>query len=299
MTFNHWLILAVLGAAFGASFAFNEVLLVQYGPLTVSAVRVALGAVGCWLWLRASGCASHIPLRAMPGIALLGIFQYAAPFAFLPVAQQHITSSAAGVANAMTPLAVVVVSQFWPGGERITAAKIAGVSLGILGIAALTVTTSDGVGSDPRFVIVAVMAPVCYGIALNLTRHVLCDDPLVLTTWAMTLGALAILPFALGLDGLPPLPTATSFSAFAVLGFGLTTVTFVALYMILPKVGATNLSLVTFIAPISATAIGYFALSEEIGLQQLLGAALILAGLAVIDGRLPRLVWRRVRRRTA
>jgi drug/metabolite transporter (DMT)-like permease len=67
------------------------------------------------------------------------------------------------------------------------------------------------------------------------------------------------------------------------------------MYSLLPAVGATNLSLVTFVAPISATAIGIAAFGEAVGLGHVLGMSFILAGLAAIDGRLWRTMHRHLR----
>ena len=53
------------------------------------------------------------------------------------------------------------------------------------------------------------------------------------------------------------------------MGVGLTSATFIVMYSILPAVGATNLSLVTFVAPISATLIGALAFGEVIGARHL------------------------------
>ena len=63
------------------------------------------------------------------------------------------------------------------------------------------------------------------------------------------------------------------------------------MYTILPRVGATNLSLVTFVAPVSATLIGWSALGEVIGPGHLAGMAMILSALVLIDGR----IWRAIR----
>ncbi len=60
------------------------------------------------------------------------------------------------------------------------------------------------------------------------------------------------------------------------------------MFTILPRVGATKLSLVTFIAPVSALVIGALILQEPTGAAQFGGIALILAGLVTIDGRLIR-----------
>jgi drug/metabolite transporter (DMT)-like permease len=65
------------------------------------------------------------------------------------------------------------------------------------------------------------------------------------------------------------------------------------MYSILPAVGATNLSLVTFVAPLSATLIGVFVFGDVLGAQHLGGMALILAGLLAIDGRVIHALARR------
>lgn len=290
MTAKYWIFLIALGAAFGASFALNEILLASYGPLTVSMLRVAIGAIGCWIWVFVSGRPVFSVPGQVAGLFVFGVFQYAAPFALLPLAQGHITSSVAGIANAMTPVAVVIVSQFWAGGERATGNKIVGIAFGFAGILALTAGSSDAGGSDPRFIILAVAAPVSYGIALNFVRRFRSIDPVVVTTWAMTGGALAIAPAALTLEGIPAVPDATSFAALSVLGLVLTSAAFLAMYSILPRVGATNLSLVTFVAPVSAMLIGAFVFGEHISAAHIGGMSLILTGLLAIDGRITRVV---------
>lgn len=290
MTLAHWSILIALGAVFGASFGVNEILLSRYGPLTVSAGRVALGAIGCWLWVIATRRRVHLADATLSGVLVFGVFQYAAPFALLPIAQQQITSSAAGIANAMTPVAVVLISQLWPGGERANLTKIAGVGFGVLGMTVLVTQGNDAGSSELPYLIVAALAPVCYGIALNLVRKFRRMDPVVLTACAMTGGALAITPIALASEGVPQVPGWQLASAFAVIGFGLTSAAFLIMYSILPKVGATNLSLVTLVAPVSATVIGSVGFGETIGANHLVGMGLILTGLMTIDGR----IWRAI-----
>ncbi len=59
-------------------------------------------------------------------------------------------------------------------------------------------------------------------------------------------------------------------------------------FRILGRAGATNISLVTFLVPVSAILLGWLFLDEVLGLPQLLGMAVIGLGLAMIDGRLLR-----------
>ena len=95
----------------------------------------------------------------------------------------------------------------------------------------------------------------------------------------------------LALNGLPVGYPATSWAAIAALALLSSALAYVIYFRILATAGATNISLVTFLVPVSAILLGWAFLDERLGAAQLLGMALIGGGLALIDGRL--LAWRR------
>lgn len=216
---------------------------------------------------------------------MFGAFQFAAPFSFLPLAQEHIASSTAGVANALTPAAVLLITHIWTGGARATLQKSLSALIGILGVSFLVAEKAASPGGGGAFVLLAVLAPISYGIALNIVRSFRVIDPIVFTTWGMTIGAIVMLPLAYVFDGMPEIPSAQTALAFATLGLILTSAAFLVMYSILPTVGALNLSLVTFVAPVFALMIGVFAFNEVLSVSQILGSSLILLALLVIDGR--------------
>jgi drug/metabolite transporter (DMT)-like permease len=74
----------------------------------------------------------------------------------------------------------------------------------------------------------------------------------------------------------------------AILGLALlcTAFAYVLYFAILKRAGATNLVLVTFLAPVSAILLGIALLGEHLALQHVLGLLAIAFGLALIDGRL-------------
>ena len=71
-----------------------------------------------------------------------------------------------------------------------------------------------------------------------------------------------------------------------------TSFSFLLVYWLLPKVGATNLSLNTFITPISAIILGVIILHESFLPVHVIGNIVIFLGLVYIDGRLVK-GWRR------
>src|SRR4029077_7084733 len=81
-------------------------------------------------------------------------------------------------------------------------------------------------------------------------------------------------------------PSAISLAGIAALGLLSTAIAYLLYFKLLARVGATNLLLVTFLLPIVALILGAAFLGEHVPAIDLMGLALILAGLAAIDGRI-------------
>ena len=282
-----WIIIVILGIGWGTTFFFNEVLLRELGPVTVSFARVTTAALFCGLWAALAG---HRPwqLTGQRGqIAFFGVVMFALPFAIYPIGQQFVASGVAGIVNALTPVMVVVVSHFWPGGERATVLKSLGVGAGLLGMVLLTLPALADESSSRLFgTLFLVLAPVCYAIAMNYVRRLHGLELTVMLTWAFGFAAVFLAPVVALLEGVPGALSPDTWGAIAIIGIVLTGLSFIAAFGILPRAGATKTSTVTFIAPISALLIGYFVLNEDLGPLHLAGMAAIFLGLLLIDGRL-------------
>ena len=111
MTFRYRAIIAMLGIGWGASFFFNEILLRELGPFSMSLGRISFGAFGCWIWLVLRREDMRVSWAHARLLAVFGLFQYTLPLKIYPCAQQFFTSSSAGIVNAMTPITVVLISQ--------------------------------------------------------------------------------------------------------------------------------------------------------------------------------------------
>src|SRR5690349_16872605 len=113
---RYWALIVFLGAMWGCSFLFNAILIRELGPIWVSAGRVTVGALGCWVFFIATGRKLPRDPKVYGQLLVLGILNYAIPFALFPLAEQDLASGIVGVINGMTPMTTVIVSQFWPGG---------------------------------------------------------------------------------------------------------------------------------------------------------------------------------------
>ncbi|HBN16223.1 MAG: EamA family transporter [Gammaproteobacteria bacterium] len=291
MTLREWFWIVFLGAVWGGSFIFNALLIRELSPLWVTAFRVGIGALGCWLFLMAMRKSVPRDPVLWLKLGLLGVLNYAIPFALFPLAQAQLASGVAAIINALTPIMTVIVSHFWLNGERMTWSKTVGVVAGFSGVAILASPALLADGNSRVWAIGAcLLATLCYALALNIVRSFRHVEPTALTSMALTGSAVAAIPVALAADGLPVMVMPSSWAAALAIGLISTAFTFQIMYRLLPLVGATNFSTTTLIAPISAIILGTLFLGETILPSHLLGMAVIFLGLTFIDGRLPRLL---------
>ena len=287
MAARDWFWIIALGAIWGFSFVFNAVLIREVGPLWVSALRVGIGALGCWVVLATLRKPVPRDPRLWLQLGALGLLSYAIPFALFPLSQAHLASGVAAIVNAMTPIVTVIVSHFWIGGEKATRNKSLGIAFGFAGALVLALPAIAQGGESQLWAIGAcLLATVCYALALNITRSFASVEPTVLAAISLTGAAVAAVPAALLAEGIPVITRAETWGAALAIGLVSTTAAYQVMYRILPRVGATNFSVVTFIAPISAIVFGVGLLGEVILPSHLMGMALIFIGLLMLDGRL-------------
>jgi len=295
MAARDWFWVILLGAIWGCSFLFNAVLIREIDPLWVSALRVGIGMLGCWAVFFAMRKSLPRGVLVYAQMLLLGIIGYTIPFALFPLSQMHLASGVAAIINALTPITTVIVSHFWPGGERATMLKSAGVVAGFGGAALLALPALQSGGTSQLWAIGAcLLATLCYAVSLNYTRRFVRMDPTTIATLALTGATLAGIPLAFAAHGAPVITRPETVGAALGIGLVATTFGFMIMYRLLPRIGATNFTTVTFIAPVSAIILGVTLLGERLLPSHFLGMAAIFLGLLLIDGRIVRR-WRGAR----
>lgn len=296
MKASDWLLILLLGTIWGSSFIFNAVLIRELGPLWVSAGRVSIGAAASWIFFAALRKPVPRDPRLYLQLGLLGVFAYAIPFALFPLSQQALASGVAAIVNAMTPIMTVIIGHFWLGGEKATLNKLIGVVAGVVGVTVLSLPAIQASGDSQLWAIgLCLLATLFYAVTLQITRRFSGIDPTTIVAIALTGASVAAVPTALILEGVPVVTSADTWLAWFGLGLLPTFVAFQVMYRILPRVGATNFSTTTLIAPISAIIMGALLLDEGVLPSHIAGMAFIFIGLLMIDGRLPR--WLGTRRR--
>lgn len=218
---------------------------------------------------------------------LLGFIGYALPFTAIAWGQMQITGGLASIINAMNPITILVVTHFWPGGEKATPVKLVGVLVGFSGVAILTAPKIQADAIDEVVAYLAVFsATIPYAIGFNLVRRLKDHPPVVTATGSLTGAAIVTLFLAYFIAGIPSNFSQPVILSFLDIGLISTSVAFAIMYYLILKIGIVNFSTVTFMVPISAILLGTTILGEEIESIQLIGMGVIFMALLFIDGRL-------------
>ncbi len=290
-------LLLLLAAIWGASFMFIEIALDDLAPTTLMTARLAIAAVilTCVMIARYG---RHTTVRELRNIGWagfgLGVVNSALPFTLIAWGQEHIDSGVAAIANASTPIFVAVLAIRYRASERATGGRMAGIVLGLVGIAVLTGAQPEASWWAAAGTLAVVAASLAYGIGALLAQGRMArTGPLALST-AATIGAtLALAPF--GLAQLPGhWPSWGTVGAVSALGVAGTAVGMLLYFKIIDEYGSFRAGLVTYLLPVTALVYAAVLLDEPVTAWMLLGLVLILAGVAMGSG-----VVRAIRREPA
>ena len=280
-------VLLALGCIWGSSFLFIKVIVDETGPVEVATGRLAIGAVAILSFV----AFRRLPVRWTPEVlakvAVLALLANIAPFALIAWGQEHIESGTASVLNSTMPIFTSVFAAAFLAEDRFTPGRVAGLILGFLGVLVLTgkdvvdVTDSSVLG---QFAVIA--AAACYGVGSVVSRTLLrSTDPISLSALQVTAGAVLGLPLLFVVSGTPDYSlSAEAWLSLLALGAGGTGLAYVAYLWLIDVTGSVRASLVTYIIPIVGLFLGWAVLDEGIGLNTLLGSALIISGVAIVMG---------------
>jgi drug/metabolite transporter (DMT)-like permease len=285
--------IAALAALWGASYMFIKVADRAFEPATMILFRLVIAAALVFAVLASQrGLVPAIAdMRRLGWQGFgLGVVNGAIPFTLIAWGEKHIDSGVAAIANATVPIFVVLLAVRFQPSERVTGLRLGGFLLGLVGVGVLAGIHPRGGWWGAAGTLAVVVASLAYAIgSIWAQRLVSRTSPLSLATATMIGGAIFLLPF-----GLVQLPSHVpgwketgSVVALAVLGTALAQI---ILYRVLHSDGAARVSLVTYLLPVTALFYGVTLLGEPLTVEELVGMALILGGVAFGSGavRLPR-----------
>jgi drug/metabolite transporter (DMT)-like permease len=182
-----------LSLIWGSSFILIEKGLQVFPPVQVGCIRLVYAFL--ILLPHAIRNIGKIPGNKWFIIFLTGSVGNLIPAILFAVAVKHLESSLAGILNALVPLFTFLVAVFFFK-FKINLLQIAGLILGFIGSLGLSLVNSEGgIGSMNIYVLLIVLATVCYAVSLNLIKEYLSGiSSIVITSLAiLSVGPLAII----------------------------------------------------------------------------------------------------------
>ena len=287
MRARDWLLLVILSVLWGGTFFFVGVAVKEIPPLTLVLARLAIAGAVLAPLVYLIGHRLPTDLAAWRDFAIMAVVNNILPFSLIFYGQTQIESGLASVLNATTPLMGLLVLRF-VAGEAMSANKLAGVLVGLAGVAVLIGPDLGAASANSVLGMLACLGgALSYGFSSLWGRRMSAFHPLVTSAAQLLCSTAIMLPIAAVVDRfwlLAP-PSWPAITATLALALASTALAYVIFFRIMASAGPANVMLVTLLIPISAIGLGSAFLGEALSLRQIAGALVIASGLILIDGR--------------
>jgi drug/metabolite transporter (DMT)-like permease len=280
--------LLALAAIWGASFLFMRIIAPVIGTIPTAFFRVSIAAVGLLVILGLMRISWDFKGK-LKTVMLLGMINSGIPATLYSVAAQVLPAGYSAIFNATTPLMGVLIGGLFFH-EKLTAAKLGGVFLGLLGVGILT--RAGPVAFDMDLLMGAVaclLATTCYGFAGFLARRWLDQagglDSRLSALGSMLGATLLLLPlFGYSVISQPPASWGGWSVWLSLLGLGLvcTALAYIIYFRLLSSVGPVKSMTTTFLIPPFGVLWGAMLLDEPLSMAHIYGGVLIAAALWLV-----------------
>jgi len=286
-----WLVFILLGFFWGSSYLFIKIG-VDHGlePFTLIMFRLLIGF--CLLATVVAIAREPLPRepRMYGHLLVMGAINIAIPFSLITFAENipSIDSSLASVINSAVPLFVIVIAAVFLAGEVITVNRLVGLITGFVGVAILVgLDVADLSSASAVGEIALIGATISYAVGnVYAKKYVHGLRPMIPAMMQVFFGLVITGTLAFATEH--PLSVAWTPEALlsvvwlGLLGSGLA---YLAYFRTLQRWGATRTSLVAYLLPIWGIGLGALVLSEPITANMIIGAGLIIGGIALVNSR--------------
>jgi len=262
------LVTSIAPVIWGSTYLITTEYLPAGYPLTVAMLRAL--PVGLVLLL---------VVRQLPSgiwwlkILLLGALNFSIFWWMLFVSAYRLPGGVAATVGAIQPLIVIILARLLLG-SSIRPLAIVAAMIGISGIAILILTPQATL--DPVGIIAGLVGAISMALGTVLSRR---WQPrvslLTFTSWQLVAGGLLLLPAAMWLEPTLPALTQTNLLGFLYLGLIGAALTYVLWFRGLSRLEPSSVSMLGFLSPITAIAIGWLFLEQGLSSMQLLAVIIV------------------------
>jgi drug/metabolite transporter (DMT)-like permease len=286
--YRNFALFVALAAVWGSAFMAIKAGLDYFPPVLFAAIRYDIA--GVLMLAYAVYAVERWRPRGRGEWALVlvgGTLMIAGYHAFLFVGEQYTTSAVAAVIVCLSPVLTTGFARGLLPSERLTPTGIAGLLLGLVGVAVLShpdpnnLLTTDLVGKTLVF-----GAAASFALGSVLTRRIEAQLPIeTMEAWSMILGAILMhaVSAARPSESLAAVRwTPEAIAAMAYLAIAASALGFLVYFDLLERLGPIEINLVSYVAPVFAALSGWWFLGEGIDLATVAGFLIIFAGFCLL-----------------
>ena len=264
-----------MGVIWGIPYLFIKIAVAELTPASLVLLRTAIGT-GLLLPVAFARKDLSPLLPRWKWIVAYTFVEVAAPWFLLSDAERRISSSLSGLLIALVPSIGAILAWATGSDDRLDLRRIVGLGLGFSGVAAL-VGLDVGAGDIGAVGEVALVA-LCYALGALIIARKLQGLPLfgvVASSLALTM----IVYAPVGIAQLPrSMPSPEVIASVMVLGVICTALGFLVFFPLVAEVGAARATVITYVNPAVALALGVAFLKEPLTFGIVLGFVLIVLG---------------------
>jgi drug/metabolite transporter (DMT)-like permease len=278
MSRTAWAAFAVMSVVWGGSYLLIEIAERGGFPAVwVAWLRVVLAAVVLLVLAGRAGTLSALRGR-LRWVVAYALGEVSVPFPLIALGETRIASSLTAIIIAAVPLFGAGLALRVDREERPTAVRALGLGLGFVGVIALVGLDVAGSASELLGAGLVLVAALGYATGPLIVKHGLAGlDPRAMMGASLAVAAVVLAPFALVH---PPSrdPTAGALACVVTLGLICTALAFVVFAVLIREAGPARATVITYVNPVVALALGVGLEGESPGAGALAGLLCILAG---------------------
>lgn len=275
MSRRGWLLFVAMGAIWGVPYLLIKV---ADGGVAVPVLVFSRVAIGAALLLPIALRRGQIGVLRphWRWLVIFAVVEVILPWLLLSDAERRLSSSMSGLLIAAVPIIGLVLARVTGGQERMTVVRWVGLLAGVAGVALLAGPDAHGGAAWP--VTEVILTAIGYAAGPLIASRKLADLPSMGVTAACLAGAALVYAPIAAVNWPSAVPSAKVLASLATLGVLCTALAFLLFFKLIAEVGPARATVITYINPAVAVALGVAVLHEPF--TPAIGAAfaLILAG---------------------
>jgi drug/metabolite transporter (DMT)-like permease len=277
MTARAWWLFAAVSVLWGIPYLFIKLAVEDISPIWVAFGRivVAFAVLLPYAWhkgaLRGLG-------RHWKALLIYSVVEICLPWPLIGFGEERVSSGLAAILIAAVPLIVALMALRIDHEERAEGARLVGLIVGFTGVIVLLGLDVAGRPGELLGALAILLAAVGYAAGPMIIKHRFREiDPLGPITASMGISAVVLAPAA-AFSAPAAMPSTQTLLSVLVLGLACSALGFLLFFALIHAIGPGRATVITFVNPVVAVALGIALLGEGLGPSAIAGLLLILAG---------------------